>query len=113
MADHITLTPVQAMVVARAGGAVIAESSSALMMREGDYAPVYYLPRGDVGMEFFEKSDKVTHCPHKGDATHYSMVTKSTTIVDAAWSYEAPFEAMARIKDYVAFYPDKVAVEAL
>jgi uncharacterized protein (DUF427 family) len=24
------------------------------------------------------------------------------------WTYEAPFEAMARIKDHVAFYPDRV-----
>jgi uncharacterized protein (DUF427 family) len=24
------------------------------------------------------------------------------------WTYEAPFETMAQIKDYVAFYPDRV-----
>jgi uncharacterized protein (DUF427 family) len=24
------------------------------------------------------------------------------------WSYETPFEAVAQIKDYVAFYPDRV-----
>jgi uncharacterized protein (DUF427 family) len=24
------------------------------------------------------------------------------------WTYETPFEAMAQIKDYVAFYPDRV-----
>jgi uncharacterized protein (DUF427 family) len=24
------------------------------------------------------------------------------------WTYETPFEAMTQIKDYVAFYPDRV-----
>jgi uncharacterized protein (DUF427 family) len=24
------------------------------------------------------------------------------------WTYETPFGAMAQIKDYVAFYPDRV-----
>jgi uncharacterized protein (DUF427 family) len=24
------------------------------------------------------------------------------------WTYESPFEAMAQIRDYVAFYPDRV-----
>jgi uncharacterized protein (DUF427 family) len=24
------------------------------------------------------------------------------------WTYETPFEAMAKIKDYVAFYSDRV-----
>jgi uncharacterized protein (DUF427 family) len=28
--------------------------------------------------------------------------------VNAVWTYETPFEAMARIKEYVAFYPDRV-----
>lgn len=113
MADHIKLTPALNTVVVRAGGAVVADSAKALVMREGDYAPVFYLPRADVGMEFFDRSDKVTHCPHKGDATHYHMVTKSTTIQDAAWSYEAPFDGMGQIKDYLAFYGDKVTVEML
>jgi hypothetical protein len=28
--------------------------------------------------------------------------------IPAVWTYENPFEAMAQIKDYVAFYPDRV-----
>src|SRR5437588_12754054 len=28
--------------------------------------------------------------------------------VNAVWTYQTPFEAMAQIKDYVAFYPDRV-----
>jgi hypothetical protein len=28
--------------------------------------------------------------------------------LNSLWTYETPFEAMAQIKDYVAFYPDRV-----
>lgn len=33
-------------------------------------------------------------------------------IHDAVWSYEDPFTEVAGIKDYVAFYPNKVEIEA-
>jgi uncharacterized protein (DUF427 family) len=28
--------------------------------------------------------------------------------VNAVWTYETTFEAMAQIREYVAFYPDRV-----
>jgi uncharacterized protein (DUF427 family) len=28
--------------------------------------------------------------------------------VNAVWTCETPFEAMAQIKEYVAFYPDRI-----
>ena len=100
-------------VVVRAGGAVIAESPNALILREDNYPPVYYLPRDEVGMEFLERSDKVTHCPHKGDATHFHVIRKSTPIENGAWSYETPFSGAAAIKDHIAFCPNEIAVEEL
>ena len=54
------------------------------------------------------RSDHTTYCPYKGDASYYSIPTGGDRACDAVWSYETPFEAMARIKDYVAFYPDRV-----
>lgn len=96
----------------RAGGAVLAESTNALELTEGDYPPVIYFPRGDIAMAFLDQTDHTTHCPKKGDATYFSIVTKSTTLDNAAWSYEAPKEGMERIKDYLAFYAsDFVTVE--
>lgn len=96
----------------RAGGAVIGESSNALELSEGDMAPVIYFPRGDIAMAFLDESDHGTHCPYKGDASYFSIVTKSQTIQNAGWSYEAPIADVARIKDHIAFYTnDLVAVE--
>ncbi len=114
MADHIKIRPAEGKWVIRAGGAVLGESSNALELTEGDYPATIYFPREDIAMEFLDTSDKSTTCPWKGDASYFSIVTKSTVLKDAVWSYEAPKEAVAAIKDHLAFYTgDLVAVEKL
>ncbi|OWU83947.1 hypothetical protein ATO6_16195 [Oceanicola sp. 22II-s10i] len=96
----------------RAGGAVLAESRNALELTEGDRPFVIYFPRGDIAMAFLDKTDHTTHCPKKGDATYYSIFTKSTELKNAAWSYEDPMDQVAEIKDHLAFYSsDTVTVE--
>ncbi|WP_420584491.1 DUF427 domain-containing protein [Ruegeria sp.] len=98
----------------RSGGAVLGESIAALELSEGDLNPVIYFPRSDIAMAFLDETDKVTHCPHKGHAAHFSIVNKSSVTENAAWSYEDPVSAMAEIKGYVAFYPsDSVKVEQI
>lgn len=96
----------------RAGGAVLVESRNALALSEGDYPDVIYFPRQDIAMAFLDPSDHSTYCPHKGDASYFSIITKSQTLKNAAWSYEAPKEEVDRIRDYLAFYSgDDVTVE--
>lgn len=113
MADHITIRKATGKWVVRAGGAIIGESSDALELVEGSAPPVIYFPREDIGMAFLEKTDSSTRCPHKGTATYYSVSTAAGDISDAAWSYEAPTEGVAQIKDHLAFYGEKVTVEQL
>jgi uncharacterized protein (DUF427 family) len=112
MADHISIRKADGRWTVRAGGAVLGESDNALELSEGAMAPVIYFPRDDIAMVFLDKTETSTHCPHKGDASYFSVVTKSTTIPDAVWSYETPLEGVARIKDHLAFYTsDLIAVE--
>lgn len=100
--------------VVRAGGAVLAESKNALELSEDGYADVIYFPRDDIAMAFLDATDHGTHCPHKGDASYFSIVTKSQTLENVAWSYEDPNEDVARIKGHLAFTPGEyVAVERL
>lgn len=114
MAAHITIRKAEGNWSVRAGGAVLGESGNALELIEGDYPPVIYFPRADIAMAFLDASDKSTHCPHKGDATYFSVVTKSTTLKDVVWSYESPMTDVARIKDHLAFYTNgEVTVEEL
>ncbi|MEM9097511.1 MAG: DUF427 domain-containing protein [Pseudomonadota bacterium] len=109
---EITLEPAQSMVVVRAGGAVIVESTDAVILRETGYDPVFYFPREDASM-FLEPSAKRTTCPHKGEASYFNIVTKSGPIQDAAWSYETPVTGMDVIKERIAFSHERVAVEQL
>ena len=113
MADHIRIRKAPGTWSIRAGGAVLGETSNALELSEGDYPPVIYVPRADVAMAFLDQTEHSTHCPHKGDATYFSIVTKSTTLQNAAWSYESPEEGVAEIAGHLAFYADKVAVEQI
>ena len=111
MADHIKIRPAAGTWVIRAAGAVIGESKNALELVEGDYPPVIYFPRADLAMAFLEPSELSTTCPYKGAASYFTIEAKSGPIANAAWSYEAPIEAVAAIKDHIAFYSEKVAVE--
>jgi uncharacterized protein (DUF427 family) len=88
-------------------GEVIADSRDALRLEEGKYAPVYYVPRKDVKMERLIRTSHTSHCPHKGDATYYS-ISNGQTARNAVWSYEQPLDGVAAIKNCLAFYPDKV-----
>jgi uncharacterized protein (DUF427 family) len=111
MADHIKIRPATGTWVVRAAGAVIGESKNALELVEGDYPAVIYFPRADLAMAFLEPTEMTTSCPYKGAASYFTIVAKSGPIANAAWSYEAPLEAVANIKDHIAFYNSKVAVE--
>ena len=113
MSAKFTVTPATGVHVVRAGGAVIAETSRALILREAGCEPVVYFPREDAGMEFLDPSDTRTTCPHKGEATHYHIAAKSGPIKDAAWSYETPLAEAGAIAGFVAFYGEKAIVEAL
>ncbi|MEQ6248410.1 DUF427 domain-containing protein [Sulfitobacter sp. HNIBRBA3233] len=114
MASTITIRKAEGTWTVRAGGAVLGETNDALELIEGDYPPVIYFPRGDIAMAFLDPSDKVTSCPLKGEATYFSVVTKSRTLQDVVWSYEDPKDDVAQIKGYLAFQKrDEIAVEQI
>ena len=95
-------------VVVTVGGKIIADTRNALTLREATYPPVQYIPRRDVDLDALKRTEHATYCPYKGDASYYSIPAGGDRSINAVWTYETPFEAMAQIKDYVAFYPDRV-----
>ena len=107
--DHpITIEPNPARVVVSLGGRVIADTRAALTLREATYPPVQYVPRKDVDMSLLERTSHTTYCPYKGDCAYYSIPLGGDRSLNAVWSYEAPYEAVEQIKDYLAFYPNRV-----
>jgi len=111
MADHITISPAAGTWVVRVAGAVLGESRFALSLKEDGYDEVIYFPRDDIAMAFLEPSDTTTTCPHKGEASYYSIEAKSGTLVDAVWTYETPKDAVKKIAGYLAFRGEKLVVE--
>lgn len=85
-------------------GAIIADSLSAHLLFETRHLPVYYFPLANVRMDLLSATAHQTYCPYKGDASYWSVTAEGKTAENAAWSYRAPFEEVAAIKDYVAFY---------
>ena len=107
--DHpisIELNP--ARVVVSVAGRLIADTDNALTLRESDYPAVQYIPREDVDLAQLERTDDVTYCPYKGDCSYYSVPAGGKKSVNAVWTYENPFPAVAQIKGHVAFYPERV-----
>jgi uncharacterized protein (DUF427 family) len=96
-------------VVVSVAGRVIAGTQSALTLREANYPPAQYIPRNDVDMTLLERTDHATYCPYKGDCAYYSIPAGGDRSVNAVWTYEDPHQAVASIKDYLAFYPDRVS----
>ena len=89
-------------------GEIIAASDRALIMYEGKYDPVYYVPSGDVRLDTLRRSEHSTHCPFKGDASYWSIEAGGIRAENAVWSYETPFDEVVEIAGAMAFYADKV-----
>jgi uncharacterized protein (DUF427 family) len=89
-------------------GHEIADSGDVLVLTEAGYQPVRYFPREDVQMMFLRRTDKITHCPYKGDASYFTIYRDRQIIENAAWSYEDPFPAVGGVGGRIAFYPEHV-----
>jgi uncharacterized protein (DUF427 family) len=109
--DHpITVEPHPARIVVTRGGQVLADTTSALVLREASYPPVFYIPRADADFTLLEPTAHETYCPYKGDASYYTITAGDEPSENAVWSYEQPYEPVAGIKEHLAFYPDRVDI---
>jgi len=107
--DHpISIQHNRARVVVSVAGRVIADTRNALTLREADYPAVQYIPPEDVDFSQLERTDHATYCPYKGDCSYHSVPAGGKKSVNAVWSYDVPYPAVAQIKEHIAFYPDRV-----
>ena len=103
--DHpISIEANPSRVVVKVGGKIIADTSAALTLREASYQPVQYIPRRDVDMAALMRSEHTSYCPATLPTTAFLLAV----IVHATRCGLMRLQVMAQIKDYVAFYPDRV-----
>jgi len=101
---RITFEPSPRRVRIRFNGEIIVDSTHAHLLFETRHLPVYYFPQADIRMDLLTATPHQTFCPYKGDASYWSVTVGGKTAENAAWAYRAPFDEVAAIKDYVAFY---------
>ncbi len=107
--DHpITIERERNRVTVSVAGHVIADTRDALTLREASYPAVHYIPRQDVDMTQLERTSHQTYCPYKGESAYYSIPVGGERSVNAVWTYEAPYAAVSEIREYLAFYRDRV-----
>ncbi len=107
--DHpISIEPSNLHVVVSVAGRIIADTRGALALREASYPIVLYVPRKDADMSLLQRSSFSTYCPYKGDCTYFHIPLGGERSANAVWSYEDPHMPVAEIKDYLAFYRDRV-----
>ncbi len=107
--DHpITVELSHSRVVVCIAKVEIANSRNALILREASYPPVLYIPRRDADMSRLARSDYSTYCPYKGDCSYYSIPVGGPKSINAVWTYERPYAAVAEIQGHLAFYRDRV-----
>jgi uncharacterized protein (DUF427 family) len=86
------------------GGETIADSERALRVLETSQAPALYIPPEDVRADLIEAHEQRTFCEWKGQASYWTVNGSRA----AAWSYPEPVARYAALRDYIAFYPQRV-----
>ena len=104
----IDITRTKGRVMVNVNGIRIADTREALTLKEAAYPPVQYIPRKDVDMTQLQRTEHETYCPYKGDCAYYSIPAGGERSVNAVWTYEAPYAAVSAIREYLAFYPNRV-----
>ncbi len=96
-----------AKVTATVNGQLIADSDSTIMV-EGNH----YFPHDSVNFDYLTPTDHTTVCHWKGEANYFTIKVGDEVFDNSAWTYHEPkSEAAKELKDYVAFYSDRVLVE--
>jgi uncharacterized protein (DUF427 family) len=110
--DHpITISPLNGRVTVQFKGERVAQSDKALELKEAQYPAVIYVPRSDISIEHYVRTEHRTHCPYKGDASYFSLTANGESAENAVWTYEEAYPSVKEIEGHVAFYPDKVTID--
>jgi uncharacterized protein (DUF427 family) len=87
-------------------GRLLAASQRPLLLFETLLPVRFYLPRADVVADL-EPSDTISYCAYKGRASYLSVPDGSA---DVAWSYPDPLREAEPVRDYVAFFNERVDI---
>jgi len=85
-------------------GELLADTTGALCVLETSHPPTYYLPPGDIDMQYLRDVSGTSFCEWKGIASYYDITCKGKTFRRAAWTYHHPEPVYLELMDHIAFY---------
>jgi uncharacterized protein (DUF427 family) len=88
-------------------GQLIAQSDRAYRVLETSHPPTWYIPSGDVRMDFLSLTRKSSFCEWKGVASYWTVRVGDEAAENSAWSYQSPNPNFAAIQGHLAFYPSR------
>ena len=100
---RVTISPSQNRIRAVFNGETVADSIRVLIMRETRLPWVHYFHPDDVRSDFLTRTNHLTNCPFKGNASYWTIKAGDKSAVNAAWSYEEAFDEASTVKGYIAF----------
>jgi uncharacterized protein (DUF427 family) len=104
---RVDLEPNPGRVRVSLDGVTIADTDRAVRVLETKHEPVVYLPIDDLRLEYLVRTDHETFCPFKGEARYWSIRVGDRVEENAVWTYEDPFDEVAGLEGYAAFYSDR------
>ncbi|MGW7608020.1 DUF427 domain-containing protein [Streptomyces sp. NPDC054766] len=92
------------------GGTLVADTHRPVLLFETGLPTRFYIPREDVRLELFDRTDHHTGCPYKGTAEYWSWRGGAAVPANILWSYAEPLPAVGTIKNLLAFYNEAVDI---
>lgn len=92
-------------------GETLAETTRAFALFETGLPTRWYIPEEDVRVDLLESSEKSTGCAYKGYASYWSARDRDGLEEDIVWTYREPHRDVARIRDHLAFFNERVDLE--
>jgi uncharacterized protein (DUF427 family) len=107
-AHSIHFEPHPRRVRAEFEGRTVLDTRHGFLLHETGILPVLYVPIADVDQSLLERTDHVTHCPFKGDASYWSVRVGERVAENAVWGYEQPVASAPWLSGHVALYWDRM-----
>jgi len=109
---RIDVVPTSRRLRVSVDGVVLAESTAVVALYETGFPIRWYFPREDVRTDLLERSETLTQCAYKGEATHWSASVGEGGVADVGWSYEGDVRRDATdVRGRIAFYDERVDVD--
>ena len=96
------------LVEVSSAGVVIASTRNSLRVLETASPPTFCIPPADIRMDLLVPVSGSSFCEWKGAADYWALAEGNKTEA-IGWSYPDPNAAFAAIRDWLCFYPGRIA----